>query len=40
MQDLENYNWVILDPLENIYEIHANLAVITFFNLNSFLNTS
>ena len=29
MQDLENNNWVILDPLGNIYEIYANLTVMT-----------
>ena len=40
MQDLENYNWIILDALENIYEIQTNLTVITFLNLNNFLNTS
>ena len=40
MQDLENYNWIILDALGNIYEIHANLTVINFLNLNNFLNIS
>ena len=25
MQDLEKNNWIILDPLRNIYEIHVNL---------------
>ena len=29
MQDLENNNWVILDPLGNIYEIYVNLTVMT-----------
>ena len=29
MQDLENNNWIILEPLENIYDMHANLNVIT-----------
>ena len=24
MQDLENNDWIILDPLRNIYEIYAN----------------
>ena len=27
MEDLENYNWIISDPLENIYEIYGNLGV-------------
>ena len=31
MQDLENNNWVILDPLGNIYEIYVNLTVILPF---------
>ena len=31
MQGLENNNWIILNPLGNIYEIHANLTVITLF---------
>ena len=35
MQDLENNNWIILDPLENIYEIYVNLNVM---NLNQKLN--
>ena len=30
-------NWIILDPLGNIYEIHANLAVMTtLLNFNHF----
>ena len=29
MQDLENNNWTILDSLGNIYEVHANLTVMT-----------
>ena len=37
MQDLENDNWIILDPLGNIYEIYANLTVITNL-LNLILN--
>ena len=37
MQDLENSNWIILDPLGNIYEICANLTVMTtLLNLNHF----
>ena len=36
MQDLENNNLIILDPLGNIYEIYANLAVMTLLNLNHF----
>ena len=36
MQDLENNNWIILDPLGNIYEIYANLTVMTLFILNRF----
>ena len=31
-----NYNGIILDPLRNIYEIYANLAVTTLLNLNHF----
>ena len=34
MQNLENNNGIILDPLGNIYEIYANLTVMTFLNLN------
>ena len=33
MQDLQNNNWIIIDPLENIYEISTNLTVM---NLNHF----
>ena len=29
MQDLENNNWIILDLLGHIYEIYANLTVMT-----------
>ena len=36
MQNLENNNWIILGPLGNIYEIYANLTVITLSNLNHF----
>ena len=39
MQYLENSNWIILDPLGNIYEIYANINVIPPFsllNLNHF----
>ena len=36
MQDLENNNWIILDPLGNIYEVRANLNVMTLLILNHF----
>ena len=36
MQDLVNNNWISLDPLGNIYEIYANLSVITLLNINQF----
>ena len=36
MGDLENNNWIILDPLGNIFEICANMTVMTLFNLNHF----
>ena len=36
MQDLENNNWIILDPLGNIFEIYANLTVMTLLDLNHF----
>ena len=36
MQNLENNNWIILDPLENIYETHANLTAMTLLNLKCF----
>ena len=36
MQDLESNDWIILDPLGNIYEIYANLTVVTLLNLNHF----
>ena len=37
MQDLENNNWIILDPLGNTYEIYANLSVMNLLKLNHFL---
>ena len=30
MQYFENNNWIILDPLGNIYEVYANLTLMTF----------
>ena len=37
MQELENNNWIISDPLENIYEIYANLNGMTILlNFNHF----
>ena len=36
MQDLENNNWILLNPLGNIYEIYANLTVMTLLNFNHF----
>ena len=39
MQGLENNNWIILNPLGNIYEIHANLTVITLFKSWPLLRT-
>ena len=37
MEDLENNNGIILDPFGDIYEIYANLAVMTtHLNLNHF----
>ena len=36
IQDLEDNNWIILDPLGNVYEIYANLIVMTLFNLATF----
>ena len=36
MQDLENNNWILLNPLGNIYETYANLTVMTLLNLNHF----
>ena len=40
MQNLENNNWIILDPLGHIYEIYANLAAMTtLLNLNHFWKT-
>ena len=41
MQDLENNDWIMLDPLGSIYEIYPNLTVMTLLNLNQFKkNTS
>ena len=34
MQDLESNNWIISDPLGNIYDINVNLIVKTPFNRN------
>ena len=37
MQDLEDNNWIILDPLQKIYEIYVNLTVMTILlKLNHF----
>ena len=37
MQELENNNWISLEPLGNIYDIYANLNVmITILNFNLF----
>ena len=36
MQDLENNNWIKLDPLRGICEIYPNLTVMTLLNLNQF----
>ena len=36
MQDLENNNWITLDPLGNIYETYANLIVVTLLNQEHF----
>ena len=36
MQDLENNNQMILDPLGNINEIYANLTLVTLLNRNHF----
>ena len=36
MQELERNNWIILDLLGDIYEIYANLIVMTLLNLNHF----
>ena len=32
MEDLQINNWIILDPLGNIYVIYANLTMITLLN--------
>ena len=39
MQELERNNWIILDLLGDIYEIYANLIVMTLLNLNHFWMT-
>ena len=36
MQDLQNNNWITLDPLGNIYEIYANLTAMTLLNQEHF----
>ena len=37
MQDLKNNNWIIIDPLGNIYDINANRNVMTTLsNFNLF----
>ena len=36
MQDLENNNWITLDPIRNIYETYANLTVMTLLNQEHF----
>ena len=36
MQDLENNDWIMSDPLGSIYEIYPNLTVMTLLNLNQF----
>ena len=36
MKDLENSDWIILDTSGNIYEIHANLTVMTLLTFNHF----
>ena len=36
MQDLENNDWIILDLLGNIYEIYADLTVMTILHFNQF----
>ena len=36
IQDLENNLWVYLDLLGDIYDIYANLTMMTFLNLNHF----
>ena len=36
MQDLENNNCIILDPLGSIYVIYANLTVMIPLNFNQF----
>ena len=34
--DKINNNWIMLDPLGNIYEVNANLTEMTLLNLNHF----
>ena len=36
MQDLESSNWIILDLLGNIYEIYADLTVMTLLISTTF----
>ena len=36
MQDLQNNNWITLDPLGNTYEIYANLTAMTLLNQEHF----
>ena len=37
MQDSENNDWIVLDPLGNIYEIYVNLNLMTtLFSFNHF----
>ena len=36
MQDLENNNWINLDPLGNIYETYDHLTVMTLLNQEHF----
>ena len=36
MQDLENNNFIILDPLGNLYAMYHNLIVINPLNPNHF----
>ena len=39
MEDLENNNWIILDPLGTICKIYANMTVMTLLNRNHLLIT-
>ena len=36
MEDLDENNWIILDPLGNVYEIYANLTMMILVNLDHF----